>query len=446
MALPMCLLAVACDLSPTEPEVQRRIDIQLDFCASRMPIWFGFLNQDEEWARVLPDAAGTFSFTATNRVMVAYVYQTGGNYETEVLAVGNTELEKISGVACVDQSGTKTVTGTVAGVSGTQLSRVGMATSAVRLLSHQTSFSLSELPDRPVDLVASRFAVSGTVQQADRIIVRRSQMPAAGSALALVDFNATEALAPATNTATVSGVLAGEQALLVNNLFTALGTSQILTTVDAITTNGQSGFSSLPSSARIAGDYHDIFAVSADGDGGARGAERFFFVATNVTLPLGPPLPGVTITTVASAPFVRLRAQFSSQLDYAGYVSAVFEQNFQQIATTKVSVFATPAFFRGRPSTWTLDVPDMSGASGWQNGWGLQTGTNIDWTVSAVGGRSDFVLGIRPNDGESLRFAVRTSLAASVQPTRGDAFAGRGSAAVASALTARPRPLFARAR
>jgi hypothetical protein len=430
--------AAGCDTSPTEPEVQHPIAIAMDFCATRMPIWFAHLNQGEEWTRVLPSASGTFSFTASNRVMVAYVYQTGADVEAEILAVANTELEMVSGRTCLDETGTKSVSGTVAGVSlSSQYSRVGMGVAGVVLLSHQTSFGLTSLPDRALDLVASRFGVSGNAQLADRMIIRRNLNPASGSTLPLVDFGSNEAFFPAGGLLNLTGVLTGDDVRVINNLFTANGTSQILSDVTG-TANGAFPYSAVPSSAQAAGDSHVIFANAFAGDGSFRGAQRFFGAPATSTLPLGPPLSAVTITTVASAPYVRLRAEFGSQLDYSGFVSAEYVQNFQQLSTTKVTIFATPGFFRGRPSTWSVDIPDFSGTSGWQNGWGLQTGTNIDWAVSGVGGRSDFLFGAAPADGEVIRYGVRTSAGASVRrPNPMAAFAR---------TTARPRPPFSPAR
>jgi len=32
------------------------------------------------------------------------------------------------------------------------------------------------------------------------------------------------------------------------------------------------------------------------------------------------------------------------------------------------------------------EVPDLSAVTGWDNAWGLQDGTGIDWTVSPQGG------------------------------------------------------------
>jgi hypothetical protein len=408
--LGLLLGATACDFS-TEPEVQKRIDVSLDFCASRTPIFFAYLNQDEEWTRVNPSAAGTFAFTATNRVIGAYVYQTGINYETEIIAAANTELEAVSGLACVEQTGTKSVSGSVAGVSGTQISRVSMSVSGVTLLAHQTTFGLSGLPDRLMDFVGSRLAVSGAVQQADRIRVLRAVNPSSGAVMPTLDFAASDAIVPATNTAQISGILSGDAAYLVNNLFTQLGTSQILTYVDPITTTGTVGqsFSSLPASAQVAGDFHDIFIIAAEAARGARGAETYFRAPRNVTLPLGPPIAEAVISTVAATPYVRLRAQMNSQLDYSGYVSVRYDQTFINNSTTAVTMYATPGYYRGRPATWDLTLPDLSGVTGWQNGWGLQAGTNIDWAVTAVGGRSVLLLGAPPNDGELLRYAARTS-------------------------------------
>ena len=61
----------ACDLS-TPTEVQLPVELALDFCSNDVPVWFAYQNQGGTTTRVLPDAEGTFRFTATNRLVVVF--------------------------------------------------------------------------------------------------------------------------------------------------------------------------------------------------------------------------------------------------------------------------------------------------------------------------------------------------------------------------------------
>ena len=72
----------------------------------------------------------------------------------------------------------------------------------------------------------------------------------------------------------------------------------------------------------------------------------------------------------------------------------------------------------GASGTWNVTVPDLSGVNGWQNAWGMVNGGEpVDWTVTVYGGRPALLFGAAPLDGETVRFASRTS-SANVADTR----------------------------
>ena len=403
---PALALATACE-STSEPEPQNPIDLVLDFCASEIPVWLAYRNEGADWVRLTPNADGAVSFTATNDVALAFVRQNGTDYDTEIVLAANTDLEDISGVSCREESGTKTVNGTVSGVVGAQVAQAGMSYSSVYLSSAQTSFSLSQLPDRTLDLVGSRINVTGTNQSADRVVIRRGLNPVSGSSLDVIDFAAAAALVPTAFGATVTGV--GQEFAFIQNYFVSqLGTEHLLTHVEPVG-DGNATLVGVPQAALVAGDYHDAFLVAVDGTGGVRGIERFLRAPATQALPLGPAMPEPTITEVAGTPYLRLRAEVARTTEYQRAVSAEFVQG-QQFSATTVTITMTHGY--GASGTWNVTVPDLSGVNGWQNAWGMVNGGEpVDWTVTVYGGRPALLFGAAPLDGETVRFASRTNSA-----------------------------------
>lgn len=431
-----CLALVAlaaCDLSVADPEPQVPIDLALDFCSNDVPVWFAYQNQQGSTTRVLPDVDGTFRFTASNRVVIGFVRQDGADYHTDFIYATNTELESISGVACLEESGTRTVNGTVSGFGAGQIAVVGMNFASAPLQAGNTSYSLTNLPERPLDLVASRQNVAGAARAADRVVLRRTQNIANNGSAALIDFSQVggEVIQAASVNAAVSGILANEFAYLQNNFFSQLETSHSLSYVEDIG-NATYMTASIPAASLAAGEYHDLVLLAINaGIGSIRGAENFFRAPTTQTLALGPTLSSPTVTSIPHAPYVRLRMQLPAQASYDDAVSVAYQQQLTFSVTT-VNIFQTFGHVRSVFGNWQLDIPDLTGADGWQDAWGLKTGANIDWTVTAFGGRAALMFGARPNDGEFARYAIRQS-----QPAALRALVGPGELMRRASLTRR---------
>lgn len=406
-ALATLALATACE-SGTDPEPTRLVDLVLDFCSNDVPVWFAYRNEGAAWVRVVPDASGSVSFTASNDVALAFVHQDGADYATEIIYAANHELEAISGRTCREEQGGKTVNGTVAGVVGSQqLAQVGMSYSSAYLQHTQSSFSLTNLPERPLDLIASRTLVLGSNQQVDRLILRRNQSPLPNATMPVLDFNAAEARSPTTFGITVSGVAAGDLSFLMNAFVSQLETRHVMTYIEPAG-NAQHTVVGVPQQDLAAGDYHDAFVIASDGTGATRGAERYFLAPTNQTLTLGAVMGIPTVSEVATTPYLRVRAQLTRGADYALAMRAEFLQERSSFSTTRVVVTLTRGYQES--GNWEADIPDFTGVTGWQHSWGLVNGGEpIEWTILAYGGRPDLLVGAAPRDGEGVRFASRTN-------------------------------------
>ena len=399
-----------CDLStPTEP--QNPIDLALDFCDDDVPVWFGYQNEDMITARrVFEDAEGTFRFTATNRTSIAIVRETGASVRTEFIYATNEELASISHVGCLEASGAKTVHGSLAGVGTGQAAVVSLGFSTAVRQAGSDSYTLASLPDRPLDLVASRQMLTASASTADRIVIRRTQNVANGGTLSLIDFAGDNDVVPAaTANASVTGILSGEGAVLQSNFFSQLETSHSLSFADGLG-NGTLTFAAVPQGLLADGDYHDLLLLSINAStGSVRGAENFFRAASAQTLALGPVLNEPIITDATTATAVRLRMQLPAQLSYDDAISVEYRQQ-RSTSVVTVAQFATAGYHGGTPSVWVLDTPDLTGAPGWQERWALTAGTGIDWTVTGFAGRSTLLFGAKPADGEFVRYAIRHSV------------------------------------
>jgi hypothetical protein len=413
------LAAVGCGIDVTDPGAENPMEIKLDFCSNETPVWFAYQQSGGAWTSVTPDAAGTFTFNATNRTAIAFVRQNGADYKTDVVFTTNLDLDKLSGLACVEESGAKSINGSVSGVSGSQLALVSMSFASAYLTSNQTTFTLTQLVDRPLDLIASRIDVSLTEQHANKTVIRRAQSQVNGSTMPVINFDA-EGVVPTTATATLSGVGDPESGLLMNNFFSNLETSHTLTAVDPIS-DGPTPFAAIPASAQSAGDYHDLFIVAASADGGARGYEQFFASPANQGLNLGPPLAEPLVTVITSTPNVLLRVLLAGQVEYSTVIMSDFHQE-TSFANVDVSMFVTASYFGGTPSTWDLPIPSFSGVSGYQDSWALKAG-NIEYTITALYGRPQLLLGAKPEPPEFVQFASRTSSMAASQLGIGSAVA-----------------------
>ena len=408
----LALTLVSCQDS-TVPINQRMIDVLLDFCSDATPVWFAFQNQNDRWTRVTANGEGTFAFTAADRLSIAYVTQSGSDYTTEILNTANTELEKVSGVACTEKSGTKQLNGTLAGLGGSQVALVSMFVSSAYLTAQQSSYSLTQLASRPLDLIATRGTIAGANQDFDRIIIRRNLNLVNNATIPVVDFNSIEAAVPTTVASTVSGKASNESGFLALNFFSQLRTTHFLQYVDAIQ-NGSVSIETVPAQVLSEGDYHDLFVIATDGAGGARGVENFFKTPANQTLSIASVLAPPTVTSVATTPSLRLRTTVARQPQYNSAVRAVYDKQNSQFSSTEVAVTTTQGF--ADVGTWDLTIPDLSGVAGWQNAWGLVSGGGtVSWSVTAYGGRPELLFGAGPILPESVQFASRSSTIAATQ-------------------------------
>jgi hypothetical protein len=339
--------------------------VTLSFCSGTS--WAGVQNEGQGWVTV---AEGPTDATvdATERLVVATITSTSGGqlafyYLTRAQAQETFVCSPTAG-------GTKQLSGSVAGTSG-GFTQIAMGKTAVftftTVATFPTRFSLRDLPERPLDLVA--------VHEGTAIVRRRVNYPNGGT-IPVLDFSSAEAFALQSHTLTVepTGLSAARwQTWIMTNG----GTSSLLT-INACCTGGT--IYSLPASHQESGDLYRLVVASESVDD-LRFVDRFYDTPSNQTVAFGPPASRATITTVAT-PGQLWRAEIPSQPEYASQIELVVGAPQPSTNTTTVAIRASKEYFGGTPTTWTFTVPDLSSVAGFPAGWPIVSGAR-DGRVTA---------------------------------------------------------------
>ena len=369
------VLASACDDS-TGPGPKETVT--LDFCSGETPIWLAIQNEGEAWEEVSVGSDGSATFDARPSISVAYVTQPdASDYRTVILNVSRDELESIHGQPCTERRGTRTLSGSVTGLTGQQVARIGLGWSTSGASTSNTTYTLSGLPEGSRDLIATRAATS-TTQPPDRVIVQRGVNLGSGSTIPALDFGSAQAVALATNTATFVN-RGNDLVSLVSEVITENGTSHRLMEFSGASADAAS-FVSLPQSVRLSSDRHVLSAYTSGG-AGTREVVGYFTTPGNRTVTFGPNLNTGTFSVLAAAPMVRPRATIASQSEYGDAMQATFSQSASH--GFRMITMLTSLRFRGSlPATWELEMPDLS-AAGYDSDWGLVAPTSGPTAIAA---------------------------------------------------------------
>lgn len=374
-------------------------NIQWVFCdASRIPLFFAFRDGSTgAWTRVTP-TGGTFSFTVNQSVGgVSYVLPSSPGFATSVFLQTAAELTAAAASECTSfPTGGKTVTGSVTGLTFLQSYNVALGIAATTGTFSTPTFTLNNVPNGALDLVAARTTISSItfLPEVDRIAIRRNLVQANNSIISPIDF-AAEGFAPATANVTISGG-SGEQ-VFTNTAFTTANGANLSIFGGLPSASATRTITGVPTARLAAGDLHQLFATASDAGGtSTRGVFVFFRDLAARTLDLGATLTLPTVTSSVST-VLRPRAQATFQTDYQTAVGASFFQNNNR----SVTVSASKAYF-GAAAGYDLEVPDLAPVSGFNTTWGLTPATAYTYTVTGSGSPSN-----APADGTTYRFAAR---------------------------------------
>jgi hypothetical protein len=360
-------------------------------CSYENILWFGAQDGTGAWTQVLPSGGTVPLSFPSGRGAIAYVEDDGSGMIATTVFFGTTTELGVQGESRCDaiKLGTRTVNGSVAGLTAADIGSVALGGAFAQAIpALGTGFTLNRVFNGTADLIAARVeqivAGSAVTLTPRKMIIRRGLDPAPGSTLPVLDFGGAEAFDPAVHTLTLSN-LGGEQVFasawyqtvngFVNNFFASGGG----TTASTLPWYG------IPADRQLATDLHVLSATAFPATPGAttsRGVVQYFRQATDRTAAFGPHLSQPTLTTVATSPSVRFRAQLPVQSEYATSWSAAFSQVVG--AQGRSVALQMSAAYAGSVQTADLQIPDLSQASGWNPAWGLAQ-TSTSWSVLATG-------------------------------------------------------------
>jgi hypothetical protein len=358
------------------------------FCGTESPLWFAAQDGSGAWTRVMPSSPGIFQFNvASGTGGVAFVQAEGTAFEKSIYFASQAELIQQGTSFCPNATG-KTINGTVTGIEGISLVNISLGGRTAQVTPGLSAFSIANVPDGPRDLFAARvLLLEGTtfVNRLERIFLRRNVNLANNGSVGAIDFNGSESFAPAQRTLTLTNTM-GHQLTVTTNFQTLNGGSESLLGLDLTSTATSRPWYGVPADRQIAGDKHTVIASAIPGldpISALNGRSVLFFTAApqDQTIAFGPSLTGASTTIIGTAPYVRLRTTYATpQADYNRYFVVAYNQGVNSDRIVQVNMSA--AYAGGSPD---LAIPDFSAVSGFNNDWGLRTGTELSWTFSAVG-------------------------------------------------------------
>ena len=145
------------------------------------------------------------------------------------------------------------------------------------------------------------------------MILRRNTNYGQNQNVPTIDFGSSEAFTPALGTITL-GNLGGDQVGVEVSLITANGASAPHYSADVPGSPTSVSFAGFPDSLLRPGDFHSVGvgAIPATGNDFRFAAVLTRSVGGQIPISFGPRASGVSMTTIATSPYLRLKAQAAS--------------------------------------------------------------------------------------------------------------------------------------
>lgn len=153
-----------------------------------------------------------------------------------------------------------------------------------------------------------------------------------------------------------------------------------------ITSGNALAIRSDPAARTLAGDVQMIAASAITIVGNVtsevRSVTNVFHDPANLSVTPGAAVNAPTISTLATVPYARLRAQVQGQADGPDLWTANLTQNS---AGQQRAVSSVRSRYGSGAATIDMGAPDVGGTSGWQSNRGPLVGDNTFWNVSLTG-------------------------------------------------------------
>jgi hypothetical protein len=383
--------------------------LTMTFCSTNVPAFFAYKNEGSPW-QTAAATGSAFTFDATDRLAVATVFlsATQSSKQVNVSYGVRSEFASFQGRDC---SGTKSVTGSVAGLSSAQQARIalGPLSASPAPTSSAPNFSFSSLPDRVIDLIGVAGIGSSGFFTPDKVIVRRNLNPAGGAVLPTLDFAAAEAFAPQSGVLTIGTIGATDSKTVAVTFWTANNAYGQLQFANF--SAGTLTYYGVPQAQQVAGEVHEIYVdqfVQQSQVG--RSLVSYFAAPGDRTESVGPFVNTPLVTTIATTPYLRLRGRLDAQTEYGSAARILFYQEPAANDSRGVYLQVSALYLGGAPTTWDISVPDLSGLTGFTPAWMPVAGAPTLWQVIAFGGRAELLSDARPASGDFLRYSDRTAV------------------------------------
>ena len=382
----------------------RPTTVQVAYCNGAQPQWVAFEDGDGAWTRAQPVVAGQLAlFIQTfnsNRAAIATA-RTFASGLTALTIQYSAPAELVNaGDPRPDLCGVvadNTLTGTVAGIDTNEVAVIssGRSTREATTVAEGNTFTLRQVGG-PEELLATRLTRVDENVFLTGIILRRGPELPDGATIPVLDFDSDEVIHPVERPMTLAG-FGPDGAVSRNGVRTAHSDNVIIFGNPSVTTATRPYYA-IPEDHLAPGDIQFINAstnVSATSNV-ARTAITWFRtpVPRTITFPEPPHAP--TVSVVATAPAVRLRAHFDSQAAYDRATGIAFQD--QQ---TVVALSMTPAYAALDANGYDLVIPDLTGVAGFDPRWSLRAGVALLWTSSRLGGTLGLAPGVLPVDGDT---------------------------------------------
>lgn len=396
----LAISLAACSDSPTRAvEPTPRATHHLALCRPASgDAWFAYQNDGGAWKT--PDGA-SFDILATDRLTVAvatpHIRDAGA---TGSLAIYRLTADQAQAMFdCASHTTwdlwSNKWTGVVSGLRGdtSALVTAGKANGWFATAS-RPAFSLGRTPDTVVDLLAVRFHyLADTKWEPDLMIARPGQRYPNGAALPSLNFDSSEAFPLLRNTLRVTDVpgalgFARYTPLQFQNVVRS-ATGEVtmsggsLTPADPYVTPSAvaTGIFTVPAAKQWAPLTHSValwvFTPDATPPLSQIAETLYYRAPADRTVRFPPAVAAPTIVGPGASPFGHVRFEIPSQPEY----DAVVDVGFFDGRGDHFELYATKEYFGATPASWSLSIPDLSTAPGFDAAWLPQPGP-ITWEIT----------------------------------------------------------------
>jgi hypothetical protein len=375
-------------------------NVTLDYSAcpaTSKPIWVAAQDGSGAWTRVT-GTGDIYKFNVTSgKGGYAATTQNGTSTATVVNLFTQAELTAGTITLCAT-SGTRSVTGTVAGLGQTDAGIISMGGASTTTTAASTNFTLNNMLSGSQDLVAYRSNLLAGPSAGDRAVIVRDLNPASGGSVGTIDFNGSSAITPASGTITVTGGAAGDSYFQTMLYLTGANcTAGSLYFLNGATNPVMPEFG-IPAASQRATDFHEALLSASTSTTSTRTVIAVFHTLATQSIALGAALPTPTITSLSGS-YKRLQAVLSIPSDYQTSATLTYTQG------GKSGTVATSFGYLGSANA-TLAFPDFSGVAGFDPTWLPASSATVNTAISVAGSSIPITTATFSLCSEGLRFKL----------------------------------------